>query len=187
GTGVDGTPVEITLSNEVVDKDRRTLTVTLPAAARDRIAARDGMMILSWSRDPEPLPELVAATALPSLKAAQPHFFDLKNNERRRFALDVVEGGLYPAETLGRLKTALDIATPYLPNLGNAADNGPGHNALLQTYLRAGSYRVNVTAWESPGRLAVSARPAPLPDAGVLVPGSSGRASLNEGSGVVFP
>ena len=33
----------------------------------------------------------------------------------------------------------------------------------------------------------LSARPAPLPDAGVLVPGGSGRASLAQGSGVVFP
>ena len=79
------------------------------------------------------------------------------------------------------------MATPYLPNLGNAADNGPGHNALLQTYLRAGTYRVNVSASDSSGRLGVVARPAPLPSAGVLVPGESGRASLTEGRGVVFP
>jgi hypothetical protein len=180
-TDVEGKPVEFSTSNEVADKDRRTMTVTLPAAARDR------MVILSWSGNAKPLPELVAATALPSLKAAQPHFFDLKNNERRRFALDVAEGGLYRIETLGRLKTGLEIATPYLPNLGNASDNGPGHNALLQTYLRAGTYRVNVSASDSAGRLALVANPAPLPSAGVLVPGESGRASLTEGRGVVFP
>ena len=146
-------------------------------------------MILAWAKTPaeEPLPTLVPATAVQPLQAAQPFFFDLKKGERRRFVLDAPVGGLYRVETLGRLKTSLDVATPYLPKLGSASDNGPGHNALLQSYLRAGSYRVNVTASESSGRLAVSARPAPLADAGVLVPGGSGRASLNEGSGVVFP
>jgi hypothetical protein len=180
---VDGQAIDITTSNEVAGKDNRTLTVALPVTERART------VILAWSRTEaeEPLPPLVPATALQPLQAAQPYFFDLKNRERRRFVLDAPEGGLYRVETLGRLKTSLDVATPYLPNLGTASDNGPGHNALLQTYLRAGSYRVNVTASESSGRLAVSARPAPLADAGVLVPGGSGRASLTEGSGVVFP
>jgi hypothetical protein len=159
------------------------LTVVLPVTAQART------VILSWSKSEaeEPLPALAPATAMQPLQAAQPLFLDLKDGERRRFVLDAPAGGLYRVETLGRLKTSLDVATPYLPKLGSASDNGPGHNALLQTYLRAGSYRVNVTASESSGRLAISARPAPLPDAGVLVPGGSGRASLSEGSGVVFP
>ncbi|MGZ5842846.1 MAG: hypothetical protein ACXWJ8_13060, partial [Xanthobacteraceae bacterium] len=181
--GVDGQAIDITTSNEVAGKDDRTLTVALPVTEHART------VILAWSRSEaeEPLPALVPATAMQPLQAAQPYFFDLKNGEQRRFVLDAPAGGLYRVETLGRLKTSLDVATPYLPKLGSASDNGPGHNALLQSYLRAGSYRVNVTASESSGRLAVSARPAPLADAGVLVPGGSGRASLNEGSGVVFP
>jgi hypothetical protein len=180
--GVDGQAIDITTSNEVAGRDSRTLTVALPVTQQART------VILSWAQTPaeEPL-TLTPATALQPLQAAQPFFFDLKKGERRRFVLDAPTGGLYRVETLGRLKTSLDVATPYLPNLGSASDNGPGHNALLQTYLRAGSYRVNVTASDSSGRLAISARPAPLPDAGLVVPGGSGRASLNEGSGVVFP
>jgi hypothetical protein len=181
--GVDGQAIDITTSNEVTGRDSRTLTVALPVTEQART------VILAWAKTEaeEPLPTLAPATAMQPLQAAQPFFFDLKKGERRRFVLDAPAGGLYRVETLGRLKTSLDVATPYLPKLGTASDNGPGHNALLQTYLRAGAYRVNVTASDSSGRLAVSARPAPLPDAGVLVPGGSGRASLSEGSGVVFP
>lgn len=182
-TGVDGKPIDITEANETADKDGRDVTVVIPVAEQPRT------VILSWSKNAaeEPIPKLVPETSMQTLQAAQPYFFDLEKGERRRFNLDVAEGGLYRIETLGRLKTSLDVATPYLPGLGSASDNGPGHNALLQTYLRAGSYRVNVSASDSFGRLGVVARQAPLPAAGVLVPGGSGRASLAEGRGAVFP
>ena len=182
-SGVTGQSIDITTSNETPEKNSRTMIVTIPAADQSRT------VILSWAKaeGDEPLPPLEPASAMQPLQAAQPYFFDLDKGGRRRFSLDVPEGGLYRVETLGRLKTSLDIATPYLPNLGSASDNGPGHNALLQTYLRAGSYRINVAATDSFGHLGIVARPAPLPSAGILIAGGSARASLAEGRGAVFP
>jgi hypothetical protein len=135
----------------------------------------------------EPLPPLVlvAEQSLP-LVAGQPRFLDLGRGETRSFRLDVPEGGLYQIETLGRLKTAAAIATPFLPRLDEAADNGAGHNALLQTWLRAGSYRLRVTAADSAGHLGVRAAPAHLHDAGMLVAEGSARASLRGGEGAAF-
>jgi hypothetical protein len=182
-TGMDGQPIAVITSKEVADKDGRTLIVSVAVAEQAR------KVILSWSKKEAdaPIPALAPAAAMQPLQAAKPYFLDLHKDEPRRFVLDVPEGGLYRIETLGRLKTSVAVATPYLPNLGNASDNGPGHNALLQTYLRAGSYRVSVSASDSFGRLGVVASPAPLPSAGVLIPGGSGRASLTEGRGAIFP
>ena len=65
--------------------------------------------------------------------------------------------------------------------LGEGADNGAGHNALVQTYLRAGSYRVAVSAKESNGRAGLLATPAVMVTTGVLSPDGSVRATLADG------
>src|SRR5262249_17643270 len=182
-TAIDesGRPVAITQLNETSGPDGRSLTVRVPAVDRER------RLVLSWSNSApaEPMPS-VTAQSLESLQAATPLFFDLKQDRQRSFRLDVLDGGLYRIETLGRLKTSAAVATAFLPKLAAASNNGAGHNALLQTYLRAGSYRVSVTASESAGRIGVLAARSPLATAGSLVPGGSARASLAEGRGAVF-
>ena len=57
----------------------------------------------------------------------------------------------------------------------------------MQSYLRAGRYRVTVAAKESFGRAGIVANPAPLLDRATLVPGGSVRAALPAGSGAAFP
>src|SRR5262249_62202384 len=113
--------------------------------------------------------------------------FDLARGERRSMLLEVQEGGLYRVETLGRLKTAVQVSTPFVPGLASASDNGPGHNALLQTYLRAGVYRVSVAAQASAGHLGLVATPAPLQETGTLVAGGGTPASPVLGPGAPGP
>jgi hypothetical protein len=58
---------------------------------------------------------------------------------------------------------------------------------LLQRYLRAGRYRLEVTAHDSAGRLGVGATATALSDGADLLPGGSTRATLSPGLGVAIP
>jgi uncharacterized protein len=179
-----GAPIAITFSGEKAEKDSRTLTVKIPPSLVQRTVA------LAWSENKpgdDALPPSIQPQApLEDIAAGAPRYFNLAKDAQRGFRLDVVNGGLYRVETLGRLKTSLSIATPFLPGLDNADNNGPGHNALMQTYLRAGSYRVMVKVADSSGRLGLTAEPAPLIETGTLVPEGDVRASLAEGKGAVI-
>jgi uncharacterized protein len=178
-----GQRVGAVLVDEKVEKTHRTLIVKIPPSNTTRALA------VAWS--PVAPPRSVAApapdVATQGLKAGEPIFFDLKRDEKRAFRLDVAEGGLMRVETLGRLKTAAQIGTSFLPKLDEADDNGAGHNALLQTYLRAGSYRVGVSASESAGRLGLVARPAKLSETQPLVVEGGVRAMLGDGEGAIVP
>ena len=159
-------------------------TVVIPVADHGRTVA------LSWHRT-EAAPPRIADPPPPgqvaTVTAGTPRFLDLGRGEERGFSLVVPEGGLFRLETLGRLHTAARVATPFIPQLATADGNGTGQNALIQSALRAGRYRVDVRAIESAGHLALLATPAPLLTGSTLVPGGSVRASLPGGSGVAFP
>jgi uncharacterized protein len=177
-----GVPVTFTTADETPDKTGRTLTVHFPPSDRERVLA------LAWTPDTV-LPELprLRQQASDTLPAGQPRFFSLKRDEQRSMRLEVQAGGLYRVESLGRLKTSVQVSTPFLPDLASAADNGPGHNGLLQSYLRAGVYRATVTAHESAGHLGLVATPAILEETSVLVTAGSVRASLAAGRGALVP
>ena len=157
-------------------------TVALPAADHPRTLA---IALLppaaAGNATPEPAPNLTP------LQAGQPAFFDLARDASAQFGLTVGQGGLYRIETLGRLKTAGTLGTAFIPDLGQASANGIGNNMLLQRYLRAGQYRVEVTAKDLSGRLGVGASAAPLDQGADLLPGLSARATLAPAHGVVFP
>lgn len=158
--------------------------VTLPGTDRPRT------VVLAWRRTATPpadIPAPPAAEAATGLQPGAPAPFDLMRDEQRGFALLVPEGGLYRVETMGRLRTKGRIATAFIPGLGEAEANGVGQNMLLQQWLRAGRYRVDVAAVASAGHLAVVASPAPLLPGAALLPGGSVRASLAAGAGVAFP
>lgn len=180
-----GGAVAVTFTGEKVEKNSRTLTVKIPPSAAQRT------VVISWAEDrasDEALPKSIQPEApLEALAAGAPRYFNMEMGDQRNFRLDVAEGGLYRVETLGRLKTAVAMSTPFLPNLDQAENNGTGHNGLMQTYLRSGSYRVNVKVSHSAGRLALTARPAPLIESGALVPEGDARVSLTDGRGAVIP
>ena len=176
-----GHPVAVVTSDEKADSDGRTLTLRIAAPDQPR------RLVLSWSNGeaPPPVPP-IPPDHLEALQTGTPRFFDLKQDQQREYRLILRDGGLYRIETLGRLKTSATVATAFVPELDTASDNGAGHNALLQTYLRAGSYRISVKASESAGHLAVVANPAPLPTAGPLAVDGGARATLAQGSGATF-
>lgn len=159
-------------------------TVIVPIADHART------IVLAWRRPAAspgsiPAPQPQAADA--SIAAGTPVSFDLARGQARGFSLTVPEGALYRLETLGRLHTAGRIASAFSPLLGEADANGVGQNMLLQQTLRAGRYRVDVTAKDSAGHLALSATPAPTLAGATLTPGGSIRASLPAGSAAAFP
>jgi hypothetical protein len=117
----------------------------------------------------------------------RPSYFDLVRDEKREFRFDLPQGGLYRLETLGRLQTALTVGANFTPRIGEGEDNGPGHNALVTTYLRAGSYRASVTAKDSAGRLGLAIAPATLTTTTRLAADSSVRATLAGGKGAIIP
>ncbi len=119
--------------------------------------------------------------------AGRATYFDLARDEMRELRFDVARGGLYRVETLGRLQTAIKIGAVVSTNLGAGENNGPGHNGLITTYLRAGAYRAAVTAKESAGRLGFSATPATLIETPKILDEGGARATLAPGKGASIP
>jgi hypothetical protein len=169
------------LETRAIDADTAA-SVTLAAADHARTVA-----VALLPPPPSAAPEPAPAPDLTALRDGEPAFLDLARDEEASFALTVGQGGLYRVETLGRLKTAGRIGTAFIPVLGQAAANGVGSNMLLQRYLRAGRYRLEVTAQGSAGRLGVSASATALSDGAELLPGGSTRATLSPGRGVAIP
>ena len=157
-------------------------TVTLPAADQARTLV---VALLPEAQSAAPEPALAAT--LTALRDGQPEFLDLDRGKQASFALSVGQGGLYRVQTTGRLKTAGRIGTGFIPVLGEAAANGVGQNMLLQRYLRAGRYRLDVTAQDSAGHLGVSASETPLAEGAELLPAGSARATVTPGHGVALP
>ncbi len=162
----------------------RRAQIAVPAPNRARtvaiswLAPRPGPSIPQMAMQPQP------ATAL---TANRPFYFDMPRNGQRSFTMTVPEGGLYRVETLGRQRTYGTLGTPFIPQIVGDQAGGAGQNMLLQTYLRAGRYRVQVGTQGSDGRMGIVARPAPLAQGATLFAGGSVRASMRAGSGVVFP
>ena len=160
-----------------------SVDVTLPPADHPRT-------VVLAARRPVPMPPIPAPSplaSLPVVQAGTPGWFDLGRDQQRSFNLVVPEGGLFRAETLGRLHTSGTLGTAFLPSLAQAEANGVGENMLIQRVLRAGRYRVTVRAQDSAGHAGFQAAPAPLLAPGTLVPGGSVRATLPSGSGAAIP
>lgn len=175
------TSVAFATSNERIDAKGRTLTLRFPASA----AARS--IVVSWQPDAAAAQKIASPTPASPLIAGQPQFLDLGEDGQKSYRLEVAEGGLYRIETLGRLQTSLRLGTSFLPGLGEAADNGDGHNALLQTYLRAGTYQIDLAVQNSSGHLGVAVTPASLPTAATLVADGTSRGILSGGRGAIVP
>jgi len=157
--------------------------VRLPAPDHARVVT------LGW-RKPAPaqtVPPPEPASARVQLQAGTPYFTDLREDHGRSFDLVVANGGLYRVETTGRLHTSGAIGTHFVPQLLAADGNGIGQNMLLQGWLRAGQYRVDLTAKASSGHAGLQASPAPLLTVAPLMPGGTARASLPAGSGLKVP
>ncbi|WP_051079680.1 hypothetical protein [Methylosinus sp. LW4] len=173
-------PVQIT--EEKIENDNRFATIRLPARAEP------GALALVYARDVEPAAAEAAKERPPAtISAAKPAWLDLSRDETREFRFDVAEGGLYRVETLGRLQTRLTLGAALAPHLGEGENNGPGHNALVTSYLRAGAYRAAVTARESAGHLGLSVKSVAMTTTAPIVGEGAARAALDGGHGAVVP
>ncbi|WP_207553649.1 hypothetical protein, partial [Teichococcus deserti] len=145
-----------------------TLSRPVPAAAPPPVA-------------PQPVPDL------PLLRPGAPLALELRREQSREVALELAEGGLLRVESLGRLQVGARLGTAFLPELAEASANGPGGNVVIQRALRAGRYRLAVTAQDGEGRLRLQARPAPLLAAPSLAPGRVLRLAMPAGQGARVP
>ncbi|WP_243370720.1 hypothetical protein [Microvirga solisilvae] len=174
-------PVEDPSAQVAPDGREREAKVSLSPPKADRVVT-----LASRKPPPQRRLEVERPEARPMLKAGAPMFFDLKQDEQRSFDLEVAEGGLYRIETLGRLKTEASLSTAFLPALGRSV-MGAGQNALIQSYLRAGRYRIIVKAVDSSGRVGIVARKGVMEEGQMMLSGETVRATLSPGKGVVFP
>ena len=160
------------------------IIVTVPPADHART------VVLSWRRAIPPAAAIPAPAPLDQrtdMQAGTPTYFDLANQQSASFGLSVATGGLYRIETTGRLRTAGRLGTAFLPEIATGEANGVGQNMLVQTMLRAGRYRISVTAEDSAGHAGLVATPAPLLTTAAVAPGGTVRASLPAGTGAAIP
>lgn len=181
GTGPLATELQLGAPQTVQKRRIRTGTLKIPGTDRVR------SILLAWEVAPAiAAPALARVEQTTPLTAGTPVWFDMARDAKRSFALTVPDGGLYHVETLGRLSTSGSIGTAFLPELGSS-EAGAGDNMLIQSYLRAGAYRVSVNVANSNGHLGLVATPARMVEAGALVPEGSVRAALPVGTGVIIP
>jgi hypothetical protein len=163
--------------------DPGTRAARLPAADHPRLITLFRYVPPAPPFRPAPLPE----ASRPTLHDNVAQFFDLPENAERDFSLDVGAGGLFRVETLGRLHTTGSIGSRFVPELARAAANGTGENMLLQGFLRAGRYHVEVSAQNSGGHAGILAAPAALLTTPALLPGGSVRATVPASTGLAIP
>ncbi len=176
--------VALTFGDQKDENAQRLATLKIAAAEKPRAL---GLIFV-----PEPTPAKVDEAGKPastplSASVARPAFFDLGRDETKRMRFDVPQGGLYRVETLGRMKTALRVGATVSPRLGEGDANGPGDNALVTAFLRAGAYRAAVTAKDSSGHLGLAVSPATLAPTAKLVDAGIARATLDSGKGAIVP
>ncbi len=107
--------------------------------------------------------------APPSLTTVKSDFSAYAREQTKPFLLSVAKPALYRIETTGRLATRIDVRTPVLSSLFSATRNGVAQNALIQTYLKAGDYLIEVqTVGRSTGAAGLVAKESEILDAGQL-------------------
>jgi len=157
----------LTLSNP--DKIRKAVLITL---------------------DPIPPPPVAftppKALDLPIVSEGASQFFDLQTPQSKSLLLQAKEPGFYRIQSVSRIKVGGALASPLVPQIFSAADNGAGHNFRIDGYLREGSYITRVTAQAGAGRVAVDLTRPPMQSAGVLKAGLPLRTSAEGGEGITL-
>jgi len=181
-----GAEVPLAFAGEKIENDTRDVIVKIAPVAKERAI---GLLYIPDTPAGESGGASKAEDAGKPARAAagRPAFFNLAQDETKNLRFDVSNGGLYRIETLGRMKTSLRVSGAATPRLGDGEANGPGKNALVTTFLRAGAYRAAVTAKESAGHLGLAVTPATLTPTAKISDAGSAHATLAPGKGVIVP
>jgi hypothetical protein len=126
------------------------------------------------------------ALDLPVVSEGASQFFDLQTPQSKSLLLQAKEPGFYRIQSVSRIKAAGTLASPLVPQIFSAADNGAGHNFRIDGYLREGSYITRVLAQAGTGRVAVDLTRPPMQSAGVLKAGLPLRTSAKAGEGITL-
>jgi hypothetical protein len=123
-----------------------------------------------------------ADSGLPTFTEDAPLWRDFGRGEQATFLLVVTEPASYRIATSGRLAMSVTIRTALRTSLFTATANADGRNAVVTSYLRPGSYLVQVrTQGSSAGRAGMLLQRLPVLAAGVLTEGAVLRNTVSPG------
>lgn len=117
---------------------------------------------------------------LPILTEKERVSFEGDTGETRSCLARIDDSDFYVIESTGLLAVEVSLSSRTIPGILTAEKNGPGRNAALLTYLRAGDYQVSLRlTGGSRGHFGVRLTRAASIDAGHLTPGNLGRTAMN--------
>jgi hypothetical protein len=123
------------------------------------------------------------AVQFPSFSEGSPSWRSFDRNQTASFLLKVSEPASYRLTTTGRLAMGITVRTFLNPSLLSVSQNSDGRNASVTTYLRPGTYLVQVASQgASRGRAGVALERLPLVSAGSMAVGGTLRATVPAGS-----
>lgn len=113
---------------------------------------------------------------------------DFRPGEKTEFLLEIPDSGAWHAETQGRLSMEIAIRTRMVPRLLSASANARGRNALLDAWLRKGTYLVQVgSIGQGRGRGGITFTPAPVDGGEGLSDSTVSRNQAREGAFLGIP
>ncbi len=146
-----------------------------PAAAENKAAALPKPAISEFG------------SGLTRLSPEQAVFKNFERNQTEVYYFSLSQDSIYRVESLGRLATALNLRTALRSSLFKAKENGYGRNALIQGYLRAGDYLVELQSQgNSKGRAGIRLVKLDIPPAIAMAPGSIDRRSLAADAALLY-
>jgi len=182
---LDGSPIR---GGDTVEHGPYTLSIENPRQERTVVSLALASAELASKEEARPRPMIKdPEQSFPLITEDDPVYADYDRGQSRLFLLRVARPALYSVETSGRLAMRLKVRTALDPALFEAAGNGVGRNARIQTYLRPGLYLVEAgTTGRSRGRAGLHLQRSPVAQAGRLPIGSVRRATVRAGSALVY-
>ena len=171
------------------DIDRDDTVITLSANRNVLLSVMTIPVVKLPGAAPRPFPtgEESPLPNFPKLAAGKTAWFDLKRNDYAVYEFTVPKAGMYRFETLGRLKMSLTLRDRFVVNALSAQENGTGRNAMILTYLLAGTYQAQAaTLGRSTGHLGLSLVPDETIDGGKLTTEKERKHELHAGEGIAY-
>lgn len=190
----DGHLIELALDNGKRGTELAVVAGRYSVSIKESAALQNYSLLLEPLRlsSKTPLPALPDAALaglpkFPAITPGTPNYLELARNSAREFTVQVKKPGLYQFETSGLLHTAGKVRTRTNPSLFEQAENGVGHNFIIQNYLREGDYQLSVaTQGQTEGDLGVQVMRTEVVDGGELRAGEVARALLPSAQALAY-